>query len=80
MTLAEAKAGTTVTVTEINCGAESKRRLIDIGLIKGAEIRVIRSAPLGDPIQIGIKDFSLALRKSDARRISVRPERGDQTE
>ncbi len=79
MTLSEVKAGATVIVTEINCEPESKRRLIDIGLIKGAKIRVIRAAPLGDPIQIGIKDFSLALRKSDAKLISVIPEGGEKT-
>ena len=71
MTLSEVKAGATVIVTEINCEPESKRRLIDIGLIKGAKIRVIRAAPLGDPIEVTVRGYELSLRKADAEMIEV---------
>ncbi len=47
------------------------RRLMDMGLTKGAEIRVDRHAPLGDPMQINVKGYRLAVRLSEARHIQV---------
>lgn len=46
-------------------------RLMEMGLVPGAPVSVIRSAPLGDPIQIRIRDYHLALRRGEARMISV---------
>jgi ferrous iron transport protein A len=48
-------------------------RLLEMGLIEGAEVRVIRRAPLGDPLQIRVGDFDLTLRASEARLIDVAP-------
>ena len=47
------------------------RRLMDMGLTKGADIRVDRHAPLGDPMQINVKGYRLAVRLSEARHILV---------
>jgi Fe2+ transport system protein FeoA len=44
---------------------------MEMGLVPGAPVSVIRSAPLGDPIQIRVRDYHLALRRGEARMISV---------
>ena len=48
-----------------------KERLMTMGLIPGTKITVLRSAPLGDPIAIGIRSYNLALRRQDAEHIEV---------
>ena len=70
MTLKEAKQGMTLRVDDIG---ESllKERLMTMGLIPGVQIKVLRSAPLGDPMAIGIRSYNLALRRDDAEKISV---------
>ncbi len=45
------------------------RRILDMGIVKGAEIRVQRVAPLGDPIEVEIKGYHLSLRKNEAANI-----------
>lgn len=42
-----------------------------MGLIPGTKVKVLRSAPLGDPIAIGVRSYNLALRKADAENIEV---------
>jgi Fe2+ transport system protein FeoA len=71
MCLAEAKIGQEVTVSEFKLSKEAILRLIDIGLHKGAKVKIKGAAPLGDPILVSVKDFCLALRKSDAKNIIV---------
>ena len=51
-----------------------RRRLLDMGLVSGGEIEVERVAPLGDPIEIRIKGYHLALRKNEASNIQVEVE------
>ncbi|WP_331489640.1 ferrous iron transport protein A [Tepidibacter hydrothermalis] len=48
-----------------------KRRFMDMGVIKGTEINVEKVAPLGDPIEVKIKGYSLTLRKEDAQNIVI---------
>ena len=50
-----------------------RRRLLDMGITKGAVLRVERHAPLGDPVQIFVKGYRLAVRLSEARTIEVEP-------
>ena len=59
-----------VVVSNIAKG-EIRRRLLDMGLVKGAPFTIIRRAPLGDPIEIRIKRFNLSLRKEEASQILV---------
>lgn len=61
-------------LTVIDSGAGSLR-LTELGLVPGASISVVRSAPLGDPIQVKIRDYYLALRRADAELIQVAVER-----
>jgi len=48
-----------------------KQRLMSMGMIPGTKVTVLRSAPMGDPIAIGIRSYNLALRREDAALISV---------
>lgn len=50
---------------------EIRRRLLDMGIVSGAIVEVLRVAPLGDPIQIKVKGYDLALRKEEAKNIQV---------
>jgi Fe2+ transport system protein FeoA len=46
-------------------------RLMEMGLVPGAPVRLVKAAPLGDPIQVCVRDYHLALRRSEARSITV---------
>ena len=70
MTLKEAKTGTTVKVRDIG-DSELKQRLMTMGLIPGTQLKILRSAPLGDPIAIRVRSYNLAIRKADAEKIAV---------
>jgi Fe2+ transport system protein FeoA len=48
-----------------------RRRLLDMGLVSGAEVELVRMAPLGDPIEIKIKGYHLTVRKEEAANIQV---------
>lgn len=71
MTLKEAKIGSTVTVKKINGTGALKRRIMDMGITRGAQIYVRKVAPLGDPIEVTIRNYELSLRKEDAANIEV---------
>jgi ferrous iron transport protein A len=45
--------------------------MMDMGLVPGTEVKVVRVAPLGDPVEFEVKGYSLSLRKSEAREITV---------
>ena len=48
-----------------------KQRLMSMGMIPGTKVTVLRSAPMGDPIAIGIRSYNLAIRREDAALITV---------
>jgi ferrous iron transport protein A len=48
-----------------------KQRLMSMGMIPGTKVTVLRSAPMGDPIAIGIRSYNLAMRREDAALITV---------
>ncbi len=70
-TLRDAKIGETVKVTKLNGQGAVKRRIMDMGITKGVEIKVRKVAPLGDPIEITVRGYELSLRKADAEMIEV---------
>jgi ferrous iron transport protein A len=47
------------------------RRLMEMGVIPGAPVRVVRTAPLGDPLEVRVRNYHLALRRNEAQAISV---------
>lgn len=71
MTLRDVKIGETVTVTKLTGTGLVKRRIMDMGITKGASIFVRKVAPLGDPIEVTVRGFELSLRKADAEMIEV---------
>ena len=71
MTLKEDKIGSTVTVKKINGTGALKRRIMDMGITRGAQIYVRKVAPLGDPIEVTVRNYELSLRKEDAANIEV---------
>ncbi len=70
-TLKNVKIGKTVKVVKLHGEGAIKRRIMDMGITKGVEITVRRTAPLGDPIELTVRGYELSLRKSDADMIEV---------
>lgn len=65
--------GTPAVVAEINLPPASKARLMEMGLLNGTSIELVRFAPLGDPVEIKVRGYNLSLRKHEAELILVRP-------
>jgi len=78
MTLKDVKPGVSVTVICVlgHRDDEIKRRIMDVGILPGARLEVIKIAPFGDPIQVSLLGFDLILRKSEASKIIVQVEDG----
>lgn len=70
--LSELKRGEKGIITSNKAQAGIRRRLMDMGLIRGAEITVIRKAPLGDPIEICLNGFFLTLRIEEADKLIIK--------
>ena len=71
MTLKEVKVRASCKVKRINGEGALKRRIMDMGITKGVEIYVRKVAPLGDPVEITVRNYELSLRKADAELIEV---------
>lgn len=70
-TLKDVSIGQTVKVKKLTGEGPVKRRIMDMGITKGVEIYVRKVAPLGDPIEITVRDYELSVRKGDAELIEV---------
>ena len=70
-TLAELQPGQRGTVARVGGDADAARRLMDMGVIRGTPVEVVRKAPLGDPIEIRLRGFMLTLRRTEAEQITV---------
>jgi len=66
--------GTKATVAEINLPAQSRPRLMEMGLLVGTPVELVRFAPMGDPVEIKVRGYNLTLRKHEAEQILVRAE------
>ena len=64
--------GATATVAEINLPPASRPRLMEMGLLVGTSVELVRFAPLGDPVEIKVRGYNLTLRKHEAEQIFVR--------
>ncbi|GAB4136033.1 MAG: ferrous iron transport protein A [Ignavibacteriales bacterium] len=71
--LSKIKIGDKVEVVKMNSDGEIRYRLLDMGLIKGVKLKIIRVAPLGDPIEVEMSGFNLTLRLNEAESILVKP-------
>ncbi|MCR4647950.1 MAG: ferrous iron transport protein A [Lachnospiraceae bacterium] len=70
-TLRDVKIGEKATVKKIHGEGAIKRRIMDMGLTKGTEVLVRKVAPLGDPIEMTVRNYELSLRKADAEMVEV---------
>jgi len=69
--LDEMKAGERGVIEGIDCAPAVTRRLMELGLVPGTGIEVIRRAPMGDPLEVSVRGVRLSLRRSEARQIHV---------
>lgn len=72
MTLAELKTGAKATVDEFIGAGPALHRIMQLGLLEGTQVEVIRKAIAGDPIEVRLMGYSLSLRKKEANMIKVK--------
>lgn len=75
--LNELRPGERGAVTKLNGSGALRRRLVDMGIVPGTVVCVHKLAPLGDPIEIKVKQFNLSLRKQEAALIEVLEDKHD---
>lgn len=69
MTLRDLKPGEEGIVASLGTKGPIKRRIMDMGVTPGVTIKVIKVAPLGDPVEVNIRGYELSLRKEEANQI-----------
>ena len=70
-TLRDVKIGETVTVVKLHGEGATKRRIMDMGITRRTTVYVRKVAPLGDPIEVTVRNYELSIRKADAEMIEV---------
>lgn len=71
MTLDELKPGDKARIIEIRGDDEAADRLMEMGLVEETELKIVKFAPLGDPIEIALRGYHLTLRKVEAKNVEV---------
>lgn len=71
MTLDKIQIGKSGVIKSVGGEGALRLRLLDMGLIPGTAVKVIKTAPLGDPIEIHVRGYELTIRKSDASMIET---------
>ena len=70
-TLNDVKIGGSAKVIKVHGEGALRRRIMDMGITKGVEIRIRKVAPLGDPMELTVRGYELSIRKADAQMIEV---------
>ena len=70
-TLKEIPIGSSAKVKKLHGEGAVKRRIMDMGITKGVEIKVQKVAPLGDPMEVTVRGYQLSIRKADAEMVEV---------
>ncbi len=70
-TLKQVKVGKRAKVVKVHGEGAVRRRIMDMGITKGVEIVIRKTAPLGDPLELNVRGYELSLRKADAEMIEV---------
>lgn len=70
-TLKEVACGSTAKVAKLTGEGPVKRRIMDMGITRGVDVFVRKTAPLGDPVEVTVRGYELSLRKADAEMILV---------
>ncbi|HPX26124.1 MAG TPA: ferrous iron transport protein A [Treponemataceae bacterium] len=71
MTICDMKSGQSGRVMKIDTEGALRNRIFDMGVTPGVSVTLIKTAPLGDPVEISLRGYSLSLRKSEASVITV---------
>ena len=74
MTLKELQIGKSAIVDAVGGAGALRQHFLDMGLIPGAEVTLVKLAPMGDPIEIRVRGYELTLRIEDAKKIEIEPE------
>ncbi|MGM0770678.1 MAG: FeoA family protein [Halobacteriota archaeon] len=74
--LKDVDPGTRVKVIQVKGKGTARRRLLELGMLPGVEIEVIKRAPLGDPVELKVKGYNLSLRKNESEMVVVVPLEG----
>lgn len=72
MTLLDLKPGQKAKVSSFMTQGVIRKRLLDMGITTGVELKLVKIAPLGDPLQIEVRGYDLSLRKSEAKCIELK--------
>ncbi len=72
MTLDKLKRGEWGEVLQVKGEGMTRLRMLEMGIVPGTEIQLRKAAPLGDPIEIGLRGYVLTIRRNDARLIDIR--------
>jgi ferrous iron transport protein A len=75
--LTSLETGACGTVSEIRVPPEHRTRLLEMGLLVGTPVQLVRYAPLGDPVEIKVRGYNLSLRRHEAEQILVRSAPGE---
>lgn len=78
MTLDKLEVGKSAVIKEVGGEGALRLRFLDMGLIPKTKVTVYKIAPLGDPIELHLRSYSLSIRKEDAAMIEVEPERSEE--
>ena len=70
-TLRDIPVGATCKVAKLHGEGPVKRRIMDMGITKGAKVHVRKVAPLGDPVEVTVRGYELSIRKEDAEKIEL---------
>ena len=71
-TLRDIKVGESAVVVKLHGEGAVKKRIMDMGITKGPDVKVRKVAPLGDPMEVTVRGFELSVRKADAEMIEVK--------
>lgn len=71
MTLDKLKVGSSAVITKVGGTGELRLRLLDMGLIPKTEVKMVKIAPMGDPVEIRVRGYELTLRKENAAFIEI---------
>ncbi len=69
--LSELQVGQSGTIVRLEACGGARHRLLEMGLVRGERIQMVRCAPLGDPVEYSIKDYRLSMRRREAASILV---------
>jgi ferrous iron transport protein A len=70
-TLDQLRPGQKAVVRKVGGQGAVRRRLMDMGVVNGVEIELVKAAPLGDPLEFRLRGYHLSLRKAEARQIEI---------